>query len=436
MKKTLRQFQITGADFLEYTPHSMLGDEMGLGKTVTALLACERRRLKRVAVVCPASVRSNWKQEIVECLGESALKNFEIESYNAAAASKFPTGPYDGIILDEAHFLKTVDSQRTQAIFGNKDGLVRGSEAAFKWCLTGTPVLNRPRELYPVLKTLHSKALAPHDNWDAFTNYFCGAYWDGRGINTKGATHIAELKEILKGFMLRRTKAEVMPELPPRIISHPAIELSPAELSPVFEVEAEMGNREAFLSPTREDYSQLGDMARMLKVVGVCKVPKIAEFVEDILRTEKKVVIFARHRDVIKGLEMALGHCLPAVYHGGMNDAQKTRMVTEFMRNKDCEVFIGQIQAAGTGINGLQTVCNNVVFAELSWVPGEMAQAIDRCHRIGQTASGVNVYLPHVPGTLESAMLQVQLSKQTVIDALMGPTNSVKEEENLLEGLI
>jgi SWI/SNF-related matrix-associated actin-dependent regulator 1 of chromatin subfamily A len=435
MKKTPRPFQTIGADFLSSTPHSLLGDEMGLGKTVTALLACEKRKLKRVAVVCPASVRSNWKQEIVEC--GLSLDNFEIESYNAAAASKFPAGPYDGIILDEAHFLKTVDSQRTQAIFGNKDGLVRGSSAAFKWCLTGTPVLNRPRELYPVLKTLHARGIAPYDNWDAFTNYFCGAYWDGRGLNTKGATHISELKERLKGFMLRRTKAEVVPELPPRIISHPPIELTNEELAPVFAMEAEIGDREAFLSPTHEDYSQLGDMARMLKVVGVCKVPQIAEFIEDILQTEKKVVVFARHRDVIKGLEEALGHCMPAVYHGGMNDAQKTRMVTEFMRNPDCEVFIGQIQAAGVGINGLQTVCNNVVFAELSWVPGEMSQAIDRCHRIGQNASCVNVYLPHVPGTLESAMLQVQLSKQTVIDALMGSSIPVvSEEENILEGLI
>lgn len=427
MKKLLRPFQLSGVEFLKSNGHALLADEMGLGKTVTALAACESLRLKRVAVVCPASVRLNWKQEIEE--NGLPLSSFIIGSYNLAADMKFPAGPYDGIILDEAHFLKNPDSKRTAGVFGNENGLVRGSEAAFKWPLTGTPVLNRPRELHPILSVLARGRIKPHESWDRFTQKFCGAYFDGRGMNTKGATNIEDLKQRLQGFMLRRTKAEVMPELPPRIISHPAVELTNEEMEAIYAIESEVSDREAFLSPTREDYSQLGDMARLLRATGTAKIRAVAEFVDDILETEDKVVIFARHKDVIKGLDAALAHQMPVIYHGGMNDEQKQRAVRDFMENKDCCVFIGQIQAAGTGINGLQTVCNNIVFAELDWVPGIMAQAIDRCHRWGQTASCVNVYMPHVPGTLESAMLQVQLRKQTVIDKLMG------KEEDILEGL-
>ena len=179
-----------------------------------------------------------------------------------------------------------------------------------------------------------------------------------------------------------------------------------------------------------EDYAQLGDMARLLKVTGVAKVPAVSAFISDLLETENKVVIFARHRDVISGLAEALKTKNPVTYVGGMSDDQKKSVVAKFVRDSECRVFIGQIQAAGTGINGLQTVCHNVCFAELSWVPGEMSQAIDRCHRIGQSCSeGVNVYMPHVPGTLESAMLQVQLGKGKVIEALVGSRNE-------LEGLI
>ena len=436
MKKIPMKFQHTGAGFLSTNRHGLLGDEMGLGKTITGLLAIEMVKAKDILITCPASVRSNWKQEIEEC-GLSHL-HFDIISYNGATDAEIRRTlqkRYDVFIPDEAHFLKTPESQRTQAVFGNGDGLAR--RCHYIWPLTGTPVLNRPRELYPILKTLASDRIAPYTSWEAFTQRYCGAFFDGFGLNTKGASHIEELRNKLKGFMLRRTKAEVLPELPPRIVSHPAIELTPAESAPIFELEAEISNREAYLSPTHEDYAQLGDLARLLKVTGIAKVHQVAEFVDELLQTVNKVVIFARHRDVIRGLENELGHQMPAIYHGGLNDKQKQAAVERFVNDKDCGVFIGQIQAAGTGINGLQRVCSDVVFAELTWVPGEMAQAVDRCHRIGQTADAVNVYLPHVPGTLESAMLQVHLNKQSVIDALVGarPDPTV-EEENLLEGLM
>lgn len=427
MKKILKPFQIEGANFLSKNYHALLADEMGLGKTVTALAAVSSLSLNKVLVVCPASVRSNWKQEIEEC-GVLA-PHFDIISYNGAVSRNIPLcAGYDAIILDEVHALKTPESQRTQAIFGNGTGLAR--RCRYIWGLSGTPVLNRPRELYPILKCLHNDGIAPYNTWDKFAQRFCGAFFDGRGINTKGASHIEELRGRLEGFMLRRTKAEVLPQLPPRIVSHPPIELSNKELEPIYDLESEIGDREAYLSPTHEDYAQLGDMARLLKVTGVAKVPKVAEFVKDILETETKVVVFARHRDVITGLEEALRSKGVVVYHGGMNDEQKAAAVNRFMGDSECAVFIGQIQAAGTGINGLQTVCSNVVFAELDWVPGTMAQAIDRCHRIGQTSAAVNVYMPHVPGTLESAMLTVQMGKGKVIDALVGS----RTEE--LEGLI
>lgn len=424
MKKTLRPFQQKGAQFLAANYHALLGDEPGLGKTVQAIAAVEALGLKKILVVCPASVRLGWLQEINECLGSSW--GWRVISYNEATKLSRTNHheTYDALILDEAHFLKTPESQRTQAIFGNKGGIAR--RARYIWCLTGTPVLNRPRELFPILKTLH-----PHFANMSFTAYadiYCGAFFDGRGMNTKGATNLDDLKKKLGSFMLRRTKEEVLPELPPKIISRVPLDVSWADLKTVRDEEDAIGSRETKISSIHEDYSQLGDMAHLLRLTGEAKTGAAATFVADLLETVPKVVVFAKHRNVmdILAAEFAGRHITAVQYHGGMNDVQKRDAVKDFQSR--AEVFIGQIQAAGTGINGLQTVCSDVVFAELSWVPGEVGQAVDRCHRIGQVAASVNVYMLHVPGTLESAVLGVHDKKARVIEHLM--------DDEVLKGLL
>ena len=235
LKKELLSFQKIGAQNLSSNFHHLLADEPGLGKTLQALAACAFHKFKRVGIVCPASVRSGWKQEINEC--GLHLSNFHIDSYEAATADRFPAGPYDAFILDEAHYLKNAESQRTQAIFGNENGLAR--KAKFIWPMTGTPFLNRPREIYPVLKCLHLEALKKtgYDTFDKFAQHFCGAHWDGRTINTKGASHLEELRSLLSGFMTRRTIDQVMPELPPILLAHTPIELTAEEMVRFYDIE-------------------------------------------------------------------------------------------------------------------------------------------------------------------------------------------------------
>ena len=423
MKKTLKPFQIKGAHFLATTPHALLADEPGLGKTLQAIAAAQTLRLKRMLVICPASVRLGWAQELVECLGHAA--GWDIISYNSATKWVGKLGAavkWDGIILDESHFLKTPESQRTQAVLGNV-GLVR--RAKHKWLLSGTPVLNRPRELYPMLKVLHP-AFATM-SFTAYANRYCAAFFDGYGVNSKGASNLPELAQKLQGFMLRRTKAEVLPELPPKIISRVPLEVAAKDLEEVWAEESLISKRESKLSTVAEEFSQLGDMARLLRLTGLAKVISAAAYIGDLLETENKIVVFAHHREVIGRLEILLSKFGVVVYHGGMSDGQKKETIEKF-QGQAARVFIGQIQAAGTGINGLQGVCSTAVFAETDWTPGTMSQAVDRLHRIGQTAQSVNVHILHIPGTLESAVLSVHDAKVSVIERLMN--------DNILEGLL
>lgn len=423
MNKTPFAYQKTGAYWLASRAHGLLADEPGLGKTLQAIYAAEMLCLKHVLVVCPASVRLGWLQEINECLGNSY--GWDVISYNGATSPlvlKKLRRQYDAIILDEAHFLKTPESQRTQAIFG-PDGLAR--RAHYKWCLTGTPVLNRPRELFPVLKTLHPDFADM--SFNAFAHRYCAAFWDGRALNTKGASNISELAAKLNaGFMFRRTKQEVLPDLPAKLYARVPLSVTPEDLKAVWAEEALISDRPARISSIHEDFSQLGDMSRLLRLTGESKVRAAAEFLGDLLIAAPKIVVFARHREVMKSLRDQLelyGHGVVS-YHGGMSDNQKREAVQRFADNPSARVFIGQIQAAGTGINGLQGVCSHAVFAELSWVPGETGQAVDRLHRIGQKSDCVNIYFLHVPGTLESAVLGAHDSKTKVIDKLMEMKNA------------
>ena len=225
-------FQVAGAKHLASGFHKMLADDMGLGKTLTSIAAALLVGAKTALVTCPASVRPSWAQELDETLGHR--KGWDIISYNGASIPKVRAtlrDQYDVFIGDEIHQCKTLGSARTSAIFSDSHGLAR--RATYKWVLSGTPILNRPRELHVVLKCLAAKKIHPYVDFDAFAAKFCGAYFDGRAINTRGASNLDDLSARVFGgtdpFSLRRTKAQVFPELPQRIISRTPIEVSAAD---------------------------------------------------------------------------------------------------------------------------------------------------------------------------------------------------------------
>jgi SWI/SNF-related matrix-associated actin-dependent regulator 1 of chromatin subfamily A len=408
------------------------------GKTIQSIAAAEMVNARSALVVCPASVRLGWLQELEETRGHT--RGWDVISYNGASSSSVRASlkdRYDVFIPDEAHFVRNLETARTQAIFGTNGGLAR--LATYKWPLSGTPFLNRPREGYPILKALAGDRLCAkgYDTFDRFAQRFCGAYWDGHGLNTKGATNLDELRELLRGFMLRRTKAEVLPDLPQRIITRVPIEVTVAEMAPVLAVEAEIENREAYLSPVHEDYSGLGDLAKLRHATGLAKVGAVSRFVYDLLGTVEKIVVFTWHRDVMEKLRVALmNNGIGSVaYQGGMSDRDKSFAVGQFVNDGNARVFVGQMQAAGTGINGLQKVANDVVLAELDWTPGTMSQAIDRVDRMDKKFAlmPTNTYVPMLRGSLESAMLGVSDGKERVIDRLLRPAPS---DDDILAGLL
>lgn len=381
-------------------------------------------------------MRLGWRQEL-EDWGATGV--WDVVSYNGASSETTLAtlrDKYDVIVLDECHLAKSLDALRTQAVLG-PTGLAR--RARYKWALSGTPFLNRPREIYPILKALAGDRIKPYDTFPLFAQRFCGAYWDGRGLNTKGATNLDELRTILKGFMLRRTKAEVLPDLPSRIITRVPISVSAEEMAAVRAVEDEIENREAYLSPVHEDYSGLGDLAKLRRATGMAKIRAVTAFTLDLLQTVEKVVVFTWHRDVLAALHARFtNEGVGAVtYQGGMGDENKRKAVETFVRDPNIRVFIGQMQAAGTGINGLQKVSNDVVFAEVDWSPKTMSQAVDRVDRMDKKFGKIptNAWVPYIPGSLEGSMLNTSEGKERVIDRLLRP-ESLGDVDSFLRDLL
>ena len=231
-------FQRAGIGYAMSRKHVLIADEMGLGKTVQALgIVNATPTAKRVLVICPASLRLNWKQEAERWLVNSDLtptvidaknpitgdENFLIINYDILSKNRkaLSAVDWDIMIVDEAHYLKNPKAQRTKALLGEKgEG---GIEATRKVFLTGTPIVNRPVEFHPILASI---APSEFGNFFGYAKRYCNAFRNEWGWDFTGASHLDELQDRLRETcMVRRLKADVLTELPAKrraIIEIPA----------------------------------------------------------------------------------------------------------------------------------------------------------------------------------------------------------------------
>jgi SWI/SNF-related matrix-associated actin-dependent regulator 1 of chromatin subfamily A len=379
-------FQHESVQFLKERKYALLALEQGLGKTIVAIAAAKALREEKMLVVCPASVKYNWEREIkawdqaasVYIINGSTWKSvpakYTIINYDLihkpGIAKHLLKMQFDILILDEAHFLKSSRAKRTRTVYSH-NGLA--DNAVRVWLMTGTPVLNRPVEIFPMLRRFMPERLGKYADYMAFTKRFCAAYQGKWGWDDTGASHLEELASYLDGFMLRRLKKDVMKDLPDKIFQKIVFDAPTAAVKTLVKKEREL---------YRED--MLGAFSTLRQDVGLAKLPMVVEHLENLLEETDKVIIFAHHRKVLEGLKHRLKDHNPVLLYGGLTAQQKQRVIDDFVTDKNKRVFLGQIDAAGIGIDGLQKVANTVVFAEISWVPGQIKQAIDRCHRIGQ----------------------------------------------------
>jgi SWI/SNF-related matrix-associated actin-dependent regulator 1 of chromatin subfamily A len=297
------------------------------------------------------------------------------------------------LILDEAHYLKTKDSKRTKAIFGEKcngaEGLVADSKHVF--LLTGTPIPNNPSELWPMLRAVMPDAIErptkkgtikPMAYW-TFVERFCVTQDTGFGIKIVKGRNLAELKERIRPFVLRRKKDEVLKDLPPIRFDTLALESKAPLRDHVIEPTVQLVQEVLARDGVAGLKAIAPHVAQLRRVTGMAKVPAAIEWIKEHFEGGGgKLVVFAHHKDVIEQIACHTDYASynPVHITGATTDRQAA--VDRFQNDPECRLFIGQIQAAGTGIT--LTAASDVLFVESSWVPAENEQAAMRVHRIGQ----------------------------------------------------
>ena len=463
------EYQKVGIQYAMQRPATLIADEMGLGKTIQAIgLINADPTMEKILVVCPASLRINWKRELEKWLVREqrveiavgkhwpwptphiVVINYDILGKHMERIHKIK---WDCLIVDECHYLKNPQAQRTRAVFGHRG---RGKdktpaiEARTRLFLTGTPIVNRPKEIQPILASINPDE---YGNFFRFAIRYCDAHKNDFGHwDFSGASNLDELQDKLRSTcMVRRLKADVLTELPPKrrqVIELPADgaakEVSAEQTAWQAHQKLTRNLREAIeLAKASDDIEEHREAVRNLKKAArvsfqslsevrrrtaMAKVPYVAAHIREALDAgTDKIVLFAHHHSVIDAL---IGEFAGSVVKLDGRDSMQDRdiAVQEFQAPGGPQVFVGGIHAAGVGLT--LTAAAHVVFAELDWVPGNMSQAEDRCHRIGQNESVLvqHIVLEH---SIDAHMAQTVIQKQEVIDQALDTKHAPQPIEQI-----
>ncbi|XP_041637359.1 DNA annealing helicase and endonuclease ZRANB3 [Cheilinus undulatus] len=451
----LMPFQREGVEFaLSKNGRCMIADEMGLGKTVQAIaVAYAFRKEWPLLVVVPSSLKYPWIEELerwipelqprdinlvenksdtmgissskVTVLGYGLLTTDARPLVEALSRQKFAV-----VVVDESHYLKSRSAARTKLLVP----VIQSAKRAI--LLTGTPALGRPEELFMQIDALYPKKFG---TWTDYAKKYCNAHYryfgPRRQWDCRGASNLEELHQQLSKIMIRRLKAEVLTQLPPKIRQRIPFDL-PKEAAK--EASASFAKWEKLMKglgsgavDVENPFTQvMGLVTQMYKQTAIAKAGAVKDYIKMMLEAEQlKFLVFAHHLIMLQACTEAVIEAKAGYIRidGSVPSSERIQLVHKFQSNPETRVAILSIQAAGQGLTF--TAASHVVFAELYWNPGHIKQAEDRAHRIGQTSS-VNVHYLIAKGTFDTVMWAMLNRKETVTGStLNGRKEYLKADE-------
>lgn len=445
----LWDYQKATLDYLLARRGGIDGDQPGLGKTITAIAYCNEREAQRILVICPASVRIQWGEQIkrfsviphikVSVMlkvkdGIHPTAHYQVLSYDAArnpaiirAISKYQ---WDVMIADEAHKMKDINTLTSRAILGNTRGEYHHGDikvpAISKHCrehvaLTGTLLLNRPSECWNLLRFFDHQAIdfASEEKFkERYNRQADMKTIEGKRFKLESTSLENELQNRLRvNVLARHEKKDVLTFMHPPRFSIVRCEET-GTVKGALNAEGLLGLDIEEIQTTK-DFEILGHIAEVRRIMGTALAPQIAEYASDFLDgSDEKLCIFAWHIDVLDIFENQLSKYGVARIDGRKSANARQRAVDDFVGNANTRVFVGNIQAAGTGLDGLQKVCSRCYLAEPDWVPAQNEQAVSRLDRIGQNEI-VSAEIFVAPGSISEKILTRALEKLNVIHRVM-----------------
>ncbi len=442
-KAELRDYQKEGYNWLmklaNWEVGACLADDMGLGKTVQALAAIlTRAESGPTLVVCPASVRTNWEREAEKFAPElnpiqfgdgdrkdilEKLTNYDvlITSYGLmqTEAENLTEIEFSTIVLDEAQAIKNRTAKRSKAAMELKAG--------FKIITTGTPIENHLGELWNLFRFINPGLLGSLDRFRERFALPISKYGD--------EVRQEQLKKLIRPFILRRRKSEVLKELPEKTEVVLTVTMSPAEKA-FYEALRQSAVEKLAETDPNQGGTHLKILAEITRLRQACCNPKLVqsdieipssklalfnETIEELLENGHKVLVFSQFVQHLKILESNLQQRkVNYQYLDGSTSRKKRQTAIDAFQEGEGDVFLISLKAGGVGLN--LTAADYVIHMDPWWNPAVEDQASDRAHRIGQKRP-VTIYRLVTEGTIEEKIVQLHSQKRDLADSLLSGTN-------------
>lgn len=425
MSITLYPYQERGVRrLLKRRGRALLADEMGLGKTIQVLEYARRAEAFPLIVVCPATLKSNWAREVERMLGvipdilEGRPKRLPRRSPHRVTIVNYDILdrwlPYlkrirpKLLLVDEAHYCKNRRAVRTRATW--KLGRVADQVIP----MTGTPIDNRPMELWSLLHLLD------RETYSAFTPFamrYCGPKLVYGAWDFRGSSNLEELREEIRPLLIRRLKADVLQDLPKQ---RQHVSLLDIQKSRRKVYDGLVSDFRKWLSSRRGPFkgrdvaNRFAWWSALRKECAKMKLRAMVEWLRLTLESEEKVVAFGIHRALLERIHRAIPESV--LVYGGITSKEKQRRVDRFQLDSKCRLFLGNIHAAGVGLN--LTAARVLAFLEIGWAPGEVSQAAARIDRIGQKQE-TDCYFLVAPNTVETMLCGMLEKKQSLCDLVI-----------------
>ena len=443
LRTALLPYQLDGIAFAVGAGRAVLADDMGLGKTIqgigTAELFAREAGIRKVLIICPASLKSQWNLEIQRFSERSSqlVAGSAKDRHASYANGSFFTicnyeqvlrdilaieaVPWDLIILDEAQRIKNWEAKTSR--------IIKGLRSRFALVLSGTPLENRLEELFSVVEFIDNRWLGPAFQ---FLNQYRTVDEKGKVLGYK---NLDVLRERLKPVLLRRTRSMVMQELPPR--SSEVIRITPTDE----QLELHGGHKRIVSTILRKRFISEMDLLRLQKALLMCrmaanstalvdkqfpgyssKLQRLEELLADMAEEkDRKIVLFSEWTTMLNLIEEILERLgLTFVrLDGSVPQKERQQLVHRFQNESACRLFI-TTNAGSTGLN-LQAA-NTVINVDLPWNPAILEQRISRAHRMGQKRP-VQVYILVTEGTLEESLLTTLSAKHDLALAVLDPNS-------------
>jgi SWI/SNF-related matrix-associated actin-dependent regulator 1 of chromatin subfamily A len=402
---------------------AMLCDPPGAGKTPQAIGLFNELNASTLLIVCPASLKENWAREVkrwahkelkVQVLSSGKDKiehGVEVVVVSYALASRMSQEisklAYDLLIVDESHYLKSASSQAARIVL-----VSLWARCRYRLLLTGTPLPNgRAVEAW----TTFSRCSFEHfGKWDMFKDRYCVEERTRWGVSYPYSKNLTELREHSKLFMVRRTKEEVLAQLPGLVRQNIYIRLKEMDVFQAqdgIDIEAIVEAVEKGLPLDSEHITTVRRKLAMLKA------PYIMEHIEDTLDEVEQVVVFLHHRELYAHLTTMLSEKnISFVGVNGLTPPEERQQYVDIFQAKKARVFLASLKAANTGLT--LTSASMLLMAEYDWVPSTNEQAEGRIYRVTQKEICVVRYLVAADSIDEKVLKVVQRKQREITKAL------------------